>query len=175
DATYQAQAVQTLMLETLRAHALELFRSGELAQGIIVADQALLYGEIGELGYERYVAGLYLDAVSLDQINPGGAIAKWSAIYAQNPTYADVKNRLYQSYLNYADLLMNQLDYCAAEQQYTAANLLLYSPDAESKRLTAQGACQSGVQATPSSGTPSADQPATTAPIGVPAPIGSPN
>lgn len=175
DSTYQTEAVQALMLEALRAHALGLFRSGELAQGIIIADQALQYGDIGELGYERYVAGLYLDAVSLDQINPGGAIAKWAAIYSQNPTYQDVKNRLYQSYLNYADLLMIQLDYCMAEQQYIAASLLLYSPDAEAKRLVAQGACQSGVQATPISGTPSPDQPATTAPIGVPAPIGSPN
>ena len=91
----------------------------------MTATRAENYGDIGELGYERFIAQLYLDAQRLKTINPAESVRLLNRIvyeqglsgYLNGLVIADLQ----EAYRNYGDALSGQGDHCAAEGQYTAA------------------------------------------------------
>ncbi len=170
DRSFQANTVRTLMNQALTQKALVLFRSGatgDLAEAILLTDRAEEFGNIDDLAYESYIAGLYLEAISAVGINYPQAIRALSQLYSQVPTYRDVGQQLFSQYMAYGDAWVAQSEYCPAAVQYQNALNIINDASANGKFSNAQTVCS---QATP------VGQPAATADPSAPgvAPVGAP-
>lgn len=175
DPNFRNAEVQQMLFDILSRQAAALLRSGEpstLAAGIVKANEAARYGDLGNLGGEVYIAGLYLDAQSREATDILGAITVYSQIYAQAPNYLNVRNKVFSLRVEAGDRYATSLDYCAAASQYTAALGILSNPELDTKLQTAQTACSSG-QA-PIGGTPADGSSAPSIGTSAPAPIGQP-
>lgn len=144
DSSYQAETVRSLMLQSLSAKALLLFRSeqtSDLAEANLLTDRARQFGDIGELSYESYIASLYLDAVNTIGIDYGTSIQRLQAVYAQAPGYKDVTQRLFNQYIGYGDALVAQGAQCQAVQAYQSALGLFQDGTVNAKMTGSQAAC----------------------------------
>jgi hypothetical protein len=170
DPNFQRDRVRALMLDTLNTHALNLFRSGDettLGRAIFLANRAEEFGTVdGNVQYEAYIAGLYLQAKATIRTNDfTGSIRVLTEIYNQTPNYLDVATLLMSQYIAYGDALVAGGQACSAISQYDLA-INMGSGSAPGKRTAAQTACDLSLTGTPAfSGTPAASQPA---PIGQP-------
>jgi hypothetical protein len=172
DNTFQSSTVQALMLQALTAKALALYRGGDagnLAEANRLTDRARQFGDVGELAYESYIAGLYLDAVNAIGIDYARAIQRLLEVYSQVPGYRDVMQLLNSQYIAYGDALVAQFQPCAAVAQYQNSLGLFSDVNISAKRDGAQAACDQQATlvfvATPLPGT---IQPVGVAPVGVP-------
>ena len=133
DDSYQRELVRSMLLEALTAQALALYRSFKLSEAIVLTERAEVYGDIGELNYERYIADTFLIGQRYKTTNPAEAVRRFSEIvYQHNPNYMNgqVVGELQDALRYYADALLLQGDACLAREQYTAALALQpnYSP-----------------------------------------------
>ncbi|MBL8155967.1 MAG: hypothetical protein JNM70_17445 [Anaerolineae bacterium] len=172
DNTYESSTVQVLMLQALTAKALALYRggdAGDLAEANRLTDRARQFGDVGELAYESYIAGLYLDAVNAIGIDYPRAIQRLLEVYTQVPGYRDVMQLLNSQYIAYGDALVAQFQPCAAVAQYQNSLGLFSDVGISAKRDGAQAACDQQATlifvGTPLPGT---IQPVGVAPVGVP-------
>jgi tetratricopeptide (TPR) repeat protein len=169
DRTFEEAAVRGMMSQALNAKALQLFRTGDLAQAIIVTGRAEEFGDIGDLSYERYVAELYLDAINTVGTSYPAAIQALLRIYNVNPGYLDTTQLLFNQYAGYGDAWAAQTEYCPALEQFNNALDIQGDAAVRARRDNARTLCE---QATPTFDpntlvTPDPNQP-TIAPIGVP-------
>ena len=124
DADFKREQVRGLALEALAAQALLLYRTGKLSEAIVLTDRAEVYGDIGELNYERYIAEQYLTGQRYKTTNPALAVLRFNEIYYQhNPNYMNgqVVGELQDALRYYGDALAFQGDACQAKDQYAAA------------------------------------------------------
>ena len=124
DSDYNREQLRGLALEALSAQALLLYRSGKLSEAIVLTDRAEVYGDIGELNYERYVAEQYLTGQRYKTTNPALAVLRFNEIYFQhNSNYMNgqVVGELQDALRYYGDALAFQGDACQARDQYAAA------------------------------------------------------
>jgi len=133
DGDYNRDQVRGLALQALSAQALLLYRSGKLSEAIVLTDRAEVYGDIGELNYERYVAEQYLTGQRYKTSNPALAVLRFNEIYYQhNSNYMNgqIVGELQDALRYYGDALALQGDACQAKDQYAAALELYpnYSP-----------------------------------------------
>ena len=133
DASYQRDLVRSMLLDALTARALALYRSFKLSEAIVMTERAEVYGDIGELAFERYVADIFLLGQRYKTTNPAEAVRRFSEIFYQhNPNYMNgqVVGELQDALRYYADALLLQGDACLAQEQYAAALALppSYSP-----------------------------------------------
>jgi len=152
DPSYRPDEVQQTMFSVLERQARLLLRSGDpanLALGIVKANQAEAYGDLGEVGYERYIAGLYLNAQSREGTNPLGAIQGYTEIYNQLPNYLDVQDRIFSVRVELGDEAYDRFDWCPAVVQYQAALQVASAPDVQQRLETAQTSCAAGATAPP--------------------------
>ncbi len=133
-------------LTTLARRYLTQQNTDRLAQGILLAEQARAIAPIGDLGYEAYVAGRYLDGVNAEGMECLLAVREWESIYAEVPQYRDVSDRLGRSYARCGDAYTFQTEFCPAETYYRWA-LRLINDGAVSARLSE--AAQQCANATP--------------------------
>lgn len=169
DSTFEATALRIMMSQALNAKALQLYRSGDLAQAIIITGRAEEFGDVGDLSYERYVAELYLDAINTIGTNYASSIQALLRVYNINPGYLDTTSLLFSQYVGYGDAWAAQTEYCPAVEQYQNALDIINDATARAKRDNARTVCE---QATPTPDpnalfTPVPGQP-TIAPVGVP-------
>lgn len=124
DGDYNREQVRDLALEALSAQALLLYRSGKLSEAIVLTDRAEVYGDIGELNYERYIAEQYLTGQRYKTSNPALAVLRFNEIYYQhNSNYMNgqIVGELQDALRYYGDALAYQGDACQAQAQYAAA------------------------------------------------------
>lgn len=124
DGDFNRERVRGLALEALSKQALLLYRAGKLSEAIVLTDRAEVYGDIGELNYERYVAEQYLTGQRYKTTNPALAVLRFNEIYYQhNPNYMNgrVAGELQDALRFYGDALAFQGDACQARDQYAAA------------------------------------------------------
>jgi len=143
DGDYNRDQVRGLALQALSAQALLLYRSGKLSEAIVLTDRAEVYGDIGELNYERYVAEQYLTGQRYKTTNPALAVLRFNEIYYQhNSNYMNgqVAGELQDALRYYGDALALQGDACQAKDQYAAALELYpnYSPVSRGELTTKQ-------------------------------------
>ncbi len=180
DPTFRPAVVEDLLYRALTERALQLYRNGEnLARAIVLTDRAEAIRPVGELGFERTVAQLWLDAQRALNINFPEAIRLLRQVVQFSPDYmnGEAGRQLYRQTIAYADALAAGNEPCMAVVQYDAA-IALRGADAETtgKRNTAQTACLQlttapGVVTTQEVGQPTADSggappTATIAPVG---------
>jgi hypothetical protein len=167
DRNYQTAEVRGLMLQSLTAQALRLFRGGgNLAEAILLTDEAEKYGlpADSELRYESYVAALYLTARSKIGTDYGAAIRALQEAYNVAPNYrnGELRNLLFGQLVAYGDAWVAEGNPCAAVPQYQSALTIIIDGGVDAKRSSAQTACEQG---TPVPGPDSQG----IAPVGVPA------
>ena len=184
DKDFQRDAVSRMVLDALTSHALALYRSGKLSEAIVLTERAEVYGDIGELNYERYVADLYLAGQRYKVSNPALAVLRFNEIVNQhNRNYMNgqVVGELQDALRYYGDALALQGDACLALDQFAAALELQpsYSPvsRAEIAAKQQQAALACGSQAVESVGNGGIGTGGTPQPVGVPvaatrAPVG---
>ncbi len=172
DPGYQSVEVQRLLqqaLAELSRRYLNEASTERLAEGILLAERAAALGPIGDLAYEAYVAGRYLDGLTADGMECLLSVREWESVYNEAPQYRDVEGRLANSYTRCGDAYTFQTEYCPAEQYYTWSLGLVYDVNVAASRDEARTLC---AQATPTP-TPTLDplavptaDPAATAPPG---------
>lgn len=174
DPNFEKATIDQLIYNSLRSEATRLFRGGtDLARAILLTQRAGEYGDVGELNYEAFIAGIYLEAQSYRNVNYPVAIRLLSRIVVEQGLsgYLDASQQLFEQYVNYADALALGGDACTAVQQYNNALNLQASPNVRTKRDNAEIACVQGVTGTPDPSipvTPGAEPTQGIAPIGVP-------
>ncbi len=169
DPDYQAAEVQRMLHEALTELSLQYLRepSGEhLAEGILLAQRAQTLGPIGDLAYEAYIAGRYLDALNAEGMECLLAVRAWEGVYAEAPQYRDVTQRLANSYAACGDAYTYQTEYCPAEQYYNWSLQIVYDADVAARRNEASEICAQAtptptptIEGLPAEGTPSAGTP----------------
>ncbi len=125
DDSFQRATVESLYFNAMTSEATRLFRTGKLAEGIVITGRAEAYGDIQGLNYERFIAQLYLDAQRLKITNPAESVRLFSRIaYEQglaNYLNGQVMVELQEAYASYGDTLAEQGDACGARDQYNNA------------------------------------------------------
>lgn len=172
DSNYNPANVKGLMLDALRNQARQYYNEGKLAEAILLTNRAEDFGLSAqdELRYERYVAGLYLDAIRTVGTDFNASIRALRAVYDLGPGryYDDVRQRLFDQYVAYGDAWSFEQQHCPAHTQYQNALNIINSASVAAKRDNANTLCQ---QATPTPGpdiTPADGQ--EIAPVGVVSP-----
>lgn len=173
DEDYQREMVRGMLLEALSAQALALYRSFKLSEAIVLTERAEVYGDIGELNYERFIADTFLIGQRNKTTNPAEAVRRFSEIvYQHNPNYMNgqVVGELQDALRYYADALLLQGDACQALEQYAGALALQpnYSPVSRGVLTTKQHEAAQACNAID----PDAGGQVDGAPAGTPLPIG---
>ena len=169
DESYQAGTVRGLMSDALNQYALELFRSDQLAEAVVITDRAEQVGPLAEgLNFERLVAGYYLDAVASIGVSYPAAIEALQQVYSLSPNYrgGEIVQLLFDQYVGYGDALSQEGNFCAAAPQYEAALSVQSSADIAGRRDTASTLCATITLTPPALLTPGT--PANIAPVGAP-------
>lgn len=91
---------------------------------------------------QRERALLYFNGISLMGTNWGSAVATFQELYALDPNFGDVKQKLHDAHLGYGEFASEQGAFCIAAREYDAA--VIYGGDAttSSKASAANEACK---------------------------------
>jgi len=144
DDQYRAAEVREMLRDALAQLALTYLRepSGDrLAEGILLAERARALGSIGDLDYEAYIAGRYLEARNMEGVECALASNTWQSLYDEVPQYRDVAQRLFNAYVDCGDRWAFQNEYCPAAQYYSWALSVLSDSDVASRRNNARDIC----------------------------------
>ncbi len=144
DPNFRKADVETMLhqaLTTLARQYLTATSSDRLAEGILLAEQARAIAPIGDLGYEAYVAGRYLDGLNSEGMECLLAVREWENIYAEVPQYRDVYQRLGRSYARCGDAYVYQTEYCPAAQYYRWALGIITDSSVSAKLSDAAEQC----------------------------------
>ena len=146
---YEPEAVEKLFFTTFYDQGLELVNEGRLEEALRYLDKALELKPAQEDALkQRKLAALYLTAISYWGADWDKAITNFYELYSIEPDYIDVKQRLYDAYLNKGDLYTEQHEWCSAEDQYSLALEIQPDEAGEEKRVEASRLCL-GVAPTP--------------------------
>lgn len=121
DPDYRTAEVEQMLYEaltTLSRRYLTETSGDRLAEGILLAEQARIIADIGDLGYEAYVAGRYLDGLNAEGMECLLSVREWESVYNEVPGYRDVTARLANAYAACGDAWTYQTEWCPAEQYY---------------------------------------------------------
>lgn len=119
----------------------------ELARGRF--ESALTIRNDAEVRRQRDLAVLYLDGQQAVGYNWQLAIKNFSALYQQDPNYDDIKRRLSDAHVQYADLAAKQNSPCLAEREYNSALALISDAAVGQKRNQVAALCRQAISATP--------------------------
>lgn len=154
---YEREPVTTLLVEAYYKAALRLVDEDRMEEAIRYFDQALELqpGEV-TIREQKRLASLYLAGLGYWGANWQGAIDSLNVLYGLKPDYKDVRQRLYDAYVAYADTLGTKGDWCAARDRYDSALAMTFSESLKVKRDEAALACANALLPTgtpPPSGT----------------------
>ena len=171
DATFQTQAVTAQLFDSYVNLALEKDNADDLERALQLYDEALkLQPNAVDILRERDLIATYLDVLTYSDADWPRAIALLEALYADEPDYRDVEDRLQEAHALYGDQLAAAEDWCAAAAEYEAGQLVAPAPVLRQKQTAAQtqcsqpGAVAAGGVVTTTRGTPSAAVSPTTGP-----------
>lgn len=149
DPDYEPEAVEEMLFATFYSQGLRLINEGRLEEALRYLDKALeLKPAQEDVLEQRKLAALYLTAISYWGADWDKAIATFSELYSIEPEYIDVKQRLYEAYINKGDLHADQDEWCSAEEQYALAVEIKPDQAGEEKRIGANRLCL-GITPTP--------------------------
>ncbi len=90
------------------------------------------------------LATLYVDGIAYWGADWERASEQFGVLYALDANYKDVRQRTFDAYLNYAELLAEAEDWCAARAQYTKAIEIVSSADLVAARQLMDERCRAG-------------------------------
>lgn len=144
DPQYRQAEVNTMLHQALTSLSRQYLTgpdTNRLAEGILLAEQARAIAPIGDLGYEAYVAGRYLDGLNAEGMECLLAVREWESVYAEAPQYRDVLQRLANSYAACGDAYTYQTEFCPAEQYYRRSLSLVNNSSVAARLADAREKC----------------------------------
>jgi TolB protein len=123
--------------------------AGSLEEALALVDKALLLRpDAAGLRTARELAAKYLDVQTYSGVDWAKTVVLLEELYAANPAYRDVEERLADAHIAYADSLATADDWCAAAEQYGAAVAVNPAPAVIAQRDRAQDQCDGNAVAT---------------------------
>lgn len=163
DPTFNVADVNDLLFTTYTNLALEKDNADDLEAALTLYEKALALNPAArEIERERNLIEQYLDILAYTGVDWQVSITRLQALYALEPDYRDIEQRLQEAHLGYADQLASDEAWCAAQDEYNAALSVVSSPEIVTRRDAAQTQCQLAVSGGVAS-TPAADGTATPA------------
>lgn len=142
DPDYQQDMVEDMLFTSLYNAGTAFLEEATLEVGISYLDQAIALRPLdADAANQRNLAARYLDALNYWGVDWELCIAGFEALYASNPGYKDVAQRVYRAYRAYADYFVAQGEMCPAEMQYTQALRLYADATTDQKRADAAQVC----------------------------------
>lgn len=149
NADYRVAEVTELLFQTYVGAGKAAVAAGqiELARGRF--ESALVLRNDPEVRRQRDLAVLYLDGQQAVGYNWQVVIKNFTALYQQDPSYDDIKKRLADAHVQYADLAAKQNSPCLAEREYNSALALIPDAAVGQKRNQVAILCRQAIAATP--------------------------
>lgn len=142
DPGYAAEEVSELVYTANFELGLRRLTDGNLQGALRAFDEALIERPNDPaVTAEWEKVFLYLSVDTSDPANFDEALSILSRLYTLDPDFADVKARLYETYVAYGDYLASQESWCAAEPRYESAQTLQEEPVLNIKLRQAQEQC----------------------------------
>lgn len=136
DPNYESVRVADMLFTAYVSLATEKSNNGSLEEAVNLFDRALeIRPDAVEIRSTRDVTAQYVDALTYWLADWPRVIELLNGLYQRNPGYRDVKQRLQEAYLEYADSLARQSDWCTAADQYTAAIEVQNTPGLAEKQI----------------------------------------
>lgn len=120
----------------------------EIARGRFESALAIR-GDDAQVKRQRDLAVLYLEGQQAFGYNWQTAVSKFTALYQQDPNYADVKQRLYEAHIEYGDRACKEGAWALAQREYDAALAMMYDVQLAQKRAQVQTLCRKPATPTP--------------------------
>jgi TolB protein len=150
DPYYERENVTVMLFSSYYNMALDLVDKDRLEEALRSFDKALeVKPGDPEALVQKELASLYLTALGYWEADWVRAAESFLAVYQIDPGYGDVKQRLYDAYLNHGDLYASEEAWCLAEEKYELAADLDSNEDVIAKRDEAAYRCQVAVVPTP--------------------------
>ncbi len=150
DPYYERENVTEMLFSSYYNMALDLVDKDRLEEALRSFDKALeVKPGDPEALMQRELASTYLTGLGYWEADWVRAIESFQAIYQMDPEYKDVKQRLYDAYLNHGDLYAGEEAWCLAEERYDQAAALDSNEDILAKRDDAAYHCRIAVAPTP--------------------------
>jgi len=150
DPYYERENVTEMLFSSYYNMALDLVDKDRLEEALHSFDKALEVNPgATEALVQKELASLYLTGLGYWEADWVRAGESFLAIYKIDPEYKDVKQRLYDAYLNHGDLYVSEGAWCLAEEKYEQAATLDSNEDVIAKRDDAAYRCQLTVVPTP--------------------------
>ena len=164
DNAFQAVPVEEMLYTAYVSLGTEKSNSGSLEEAVNLFDKALaLRPDAVETRTLRDVTAQYVDALTYWFADWPKVIELLENLYRRNPDYRDVRQRLHDAHVEYADSLSRQNEWCDATAQFAAAIAVQNGPGLAEKQSQAQILCDTAP-------TPSAEDGTKTTQTGTPQP-----
>jgi tetratricopeptide (TPR) repeat protein len=140
--TYHSAEVKEMLYRALVTLGLQYVRGDRLQEGLTLLEQASAIKPLDDQAEgERNLATLYITGRTYVDLNWSIAIENFQAIYADYPTYRDVKTQLWDAHVKFGDQLAAAGAQCDAADQYAAAIKLRRKEEIVTKYDAAAEAC----------------------------------
>jgi TolB protein len=150
DPAYNAAEVSDQLVAAYVNLALEKDNADNLEEALALYDKALaLQPDAKDVQRERDLIEQYLDVLAYTGVDWQLDITRLQALYALEPDYRDVEQRLQEAHVGYADQLAGEAAWCEAQDEYNQAISVASAPDIVTQRDLAQTQCQLASGATP--------------------------
>lgn len=145
DATFRSGEVGTLLFDGYVNLATERDNEDNLEAALVAYDHALsLRPDAAAVRAERDLVQAYLEVLTYYSVDWQRAAQLLTDLYAREPEYRDVEERLQTALTAYGEQLAGMGDWCAAADQYDAATALTASPELLAVRSQARQVCENG-------------------------------
>jgi len=142
DPEYEVEKVGALLYDIFYQQGLALSAEERLEEALRSFDQALAWRpESEEARAQRERLSLYLAGIGFWEADWGRAAETFAQLYALDPNYKDVADRLYRAHVAHGEYAAEQGDWCLAEDQYAQALELQADPAVQEKLAEARERC----------------------------------
>lgn len=149
DPTFNRAEVTEQLVAAYVNLALERDNSDNLEEALALYEKALaLKPDAEKIARERDLIEQYLDVLALTGVDWPVVIRKLQSLYALEPDYRDVEQRLQEAHIAYADQLAAEEAWCMAQDEYNQAISIVSTPEIVAQRDAAQTQCQLAAGAT---------------------------
>lgn len=142
DPAYHRREVDQMLFDALYQSGLQLVDEDRFEEAVRLFDRALaIQPTNAQAAKAKQLATLYTAAKSYWGADWAKVIANLSTLYRLDANYKDVRQLIYEAYINYGDVLAKHRDWCAAAQQYARALEVASSQEVTAKRESALDHC----------------------------------
>ncbi len=142
DPTYRPQEIQQYRFDCYRLQGEALEAENRLEEAIRAYDQALrVRPSAADIARRRELLALYSTGAGAAGADWGKAVEVFRQLYAIDPTFRDVGQRLYDAYVGHGDAYMGWGLWCQAQEAYAAAKNMDDNPTIRARLNDASQRC----------------------------------